>query len=401
MSDKRELIATKAKKSYSNDIMCKKYLEEYDRKGIKKRVLLIDVNCKNSSTGQIVYSLFQGINKSDRVAAICYGRGKVIHETNIYKFGLDWETAIHALLARITGYNGYFSFFSTKRLIKFIGDFKPDVVHIHELHAYFVNIGMLLKYLKTENIPIVWTFHCEYMYTGKCGLAYKCVKYQTECKHCPEVKSYPKSLFFDRSNQMYRKKRELFDGLNFSLVTPSKWLEDRVRKSFLKNSTLSTIWNGVDTNYFYPRNVSGLREKMGIGAEQKIALYITSKDPTKRTVWIAQLAQAFSEKNVVFLIIGGGLFNEKIEKNMIFRGKIESKDTLAEYYSLADAFVLCSEKETYSMTCAEAMCCGTPIVGFECGAPETVFIDDENRFVPYGDITMLASALEEVLFNNK
>ena len=108
------------------------------------RVLLIDVNCKNSSTGKIVYDLYQGLVANGHDAAVCYGRGPLIEEDNIYKFGLDWETNIHAGLARITGLNGCFSPFSTKRLIAFMEKFKPDVVHIHELHAYFVNIAPVI-----------------------------------------------------------------------------------------------------------------------------------------------------------------------------------------------------------------------------------------------------------------
>ena len=104
------------------------------------KILLIDVNCKNSSTGKILYDLYTGVNESGNEAAVCYGRGKKIKEHNIFKFGLDVETYIHALLTRITGFTGCFSPFSTIRLIRFIKKFKPDVVHIHELHAYFVNI---------------------------------------------------------------------------------------------------------------------------------------------------------------------------------------------------------------------------------------------------------------------
>ena len=155
------------------------------------RVLLIDVNCKYSSTGQIVYDLFRRLNEDGHDAAVCYGRGELIKETGIYKFGIDWETRIHAALARITGLNGYYSFFSTLRLIKFIEKYKPDVIHIHELHAYFVNIKMLVEYIKKKKIKIVWTFHCEYMYTGKCGHAHDCLRFLEGCGNCPLVRDYP------------------------------------------------------------------------------------------------------------------------------------------------------------------------------------------------------------------
>lgn len=146
-------LAEKPYKKYSKENMVTQYLDEYDRNGKKEKILLIDVNCKGSSTGKIVYDLYSTIRNDGRKACICYGRGELIEEDDIYKFGLDWETNIHAGLARITGYNGCFSALSTKRLIKRIEEFKPDLIHIHELHAYFVNIRPLLEYIKKK------TFH--------------------------------------------------------------------------------------------------------------------------------------------------------------------------------------------------------------------------------------------------
>lgn len=204
------ILESEAQAEYSREHMYQKYLKEYDADGYKKRILLIDVNCKNSSTGKIVYDLYQNLRNDGREAAVCYGRGEKIEEENIFKFGLDWETNIHALCARITGYNGCYSYISTWRLIRFIDEFKPDVIHIHELHAYFVNIRPLLSYIKKKNIKVVWTFHCEYMYTGKCGHAYECTKYQKECGNCPNPKGYPKSLFFDRTREMFQMKKSCY-----------------------------------------------------------------------------------------------------------------------------------------------------------------------------------------------
>ena len=181
-------IVEKSRDAYSKENMSKRYMEEYDGTGRKERVLLIDVNCKNSSTGKIVYDLYQNLRADGREAAICYGRGPLVEGDNIFKFGIDTETKIHAGLARLTGYNGCFSPKSTKRLIEYIDQFNPDLIHIHELHAYFVNIKPLIEHIKKKGIPVVWTFHCEYMYTGKCGYAYECSNFQQSCGNCPAVK---------------------------------------------------------------------------------------------------------------------------------------------------------------------------------------------------------------------
>ena len=118
------------------------------------RILYIDVNCKHSSTGNIVYGLFSCCKSAGIESAVCYGRGPLIKERGVYKFGIDFETLIHAFLTRLTGLMGYFSFFSTRRLIRYIKHFKPDIIHVHELYAYFVNVPQLLNFLKKATIKL-------------------------------------------------------------------------------------------------------------------------------------------------------------------------------------------------------------------------------------------------------
>lgn len=360
------------------------------------RVLLIDVNCKYSSTGKIVYSLYQGLRKGGHEAAVCYGRGPDVEAPDIYKFGLDWETKIHAGLSRLTGLNGYFSFFSTRRLIQFIEKFKPDVIHIHELHAYFVNFKPLLKYIKAKKIKVVWTFHCEYMYTGKCGYAYDCEKWKNKCGDCPAVHEYPKSLFFDFTRKMLADKKKALEGLNPIIVTPSKWLADRVRQSFLSSCDIKIIHNGIDTSVFHRVSVEELRSELKIGKGEKVVLFVAPDimDERKGGHWALQIAQKMKDENIIFVMIGGGNIPKHSADNIIFLGPVYDPRKLAQFYSLADVFLLCSEKETYSMTCAEALGCGTPIVGFKCGAPETVFLEPYAKFVEYGDITRLIHELK-------
>lgn len=303
-----EDLANKAQAAYSKENMFDQYLKEYDQGGRKQRILLIDVNCKYSSTGKIVYDLYQNLRKAGREAAICYGRGELIREDRIYKFGLDLETYVHAFLARITGYNGIFSPFSTQRLIKYIDKYKPDIIHIHELHAYFVNLKPLLNYIKKKKIKVVWTFHCEYMYTGKCGYAYSCVKFQKECHKCPAVKDYPKSLFFDRTKQMFRMKKRLLSDMDMTIVTPSKWLADRVKCSFLKNMPIRVIHNGIDTSVFRPVSADDLRTELGIPRDHKIVLSVAPDIMSERKGgrWVLKLANMMKNEKITFILVGGG-----------------------------------------------------------------------------------------------
>lgn len=299
-------LAETAQSQYSNEHMVREYMKVYDREGRKERVLLIDVNCKFSSTGKIVYNLFKGLKEDGREAAICYGRGDEIHEEGIYKFGLDWETNIHAGLARITGYNGCFSPLSTKRLITYIEKFQPDVIHIHELHAYFVNIKPLLEYIKKKKIKVVWTFHCEYMYTGKCGHAYSCTNFMHGCGKCPAVHEYPKSLFIDSTKQMFSMKRKAMNGLDVEIVVPSEWLAKRVKMSFLQNVKTSIIHNGIDTNIFKEQNTKSVRNELKIPSENQVVLAVAPDimSESKGGKWVLKLAKAMKDKPITFILIG-------------------------------------------------------------------------------------------------
>ena len=299
-------LAETAQSQYSNEHMVREYMKVYDREGRKERVLLIDVNCKFSSTGKIVYNLFKGLKEDGREAAICYGRGDEILEDGIYKFGLDWETNIHAGLARITGYNGCFSPISTRRLIAYIEKFKPDVIHIHELHAYFVNIKPLLEYIKKKKIKVVWTFHCEYMYTGKCGYAYDCKKYISGCENCPAIKEYPKSMIFDKTKQMYLKKKQLLEDMDIDIVTPSKWLADRVKLSFLKDKNIQVIHNGINIDIFHPMDTVDLKQQLNISKDDKVVVAIAPDIMIERKggKQVLQLAKQMSDQKIVFVLVG-------------------------------------------------------------------------------------------------
>ena len=356
------------------------------------RILYINVICKHGSTGKITYDLYTQCKDDGHEAVVCYGRGPKLEEPDVYKFGLDWETNVHALLTRLTGVNGCWSFFSTRRLLKFMDAFQPDVVHLHEPHAYFVNLQPLYDYFAKRNIPLVYTFHCEYAYTGKCGYAYDCERWKTGCGNCPQVREYPASFFFDFTKQMFRRKQAQWENLKKVVITtPSGWLADRVRCSFLKDRDIRVVYNGVDTkNVFYRRDTKALREEHGL-TDEKIVLTVAPKlmGERKGGRWVVQLARQMKDENIKFIMVGIEDMSQKFPDNVIPIARTANQHKLAEYYSMADCFVICSDKETFSMTCAESLCCGTPIAGFCSGAPETVFLQPHAVFGAYGDLDEL------------
>ncbi len=365
------------------------------------KVLLIDVNCKNSSTGNIVYSLYERLLADGHKAAICYGRGPRIAQTGIYKFGLDIETCIHAGLARVTGLNGCFSPFSTGRLLRYIKKFQPDVVHIHELHAYFVNIAPLLRYLKKNNIKTVWTFHCAYMYTGKCGVTHGCQKWLTDCKHCPQVRSYPQSWLFDFAAVMFRRKKKLLQKFDCTIVTPSRFLADQVNRSFLKGKPLSVIPNGIETSdCFHPRSQAecqALLEAYGLQDKQvilSVAPNIMSTQKGGPTV--LELSKRFVGEKVHFVLVGADE-NAAPAPNVTLIKRTADQQELALWYSAADVFLICSRYENLPTTCLEAMCCGTPVVGIDSGGTKETVPAPFGLFTEPDDLCRLEEAVRQHL----
>lgn len=363
------------------------------------RVLLIDVNCKQGSTGKIVYDLFSELYRKGHTAAICYGRGQAVNESNITKISSDWEMYLHALLTRTTGLTGYFSPLATRKLIRIIEAFKPDIVHIHDLNTYYVNIIALVKYLKKHRIKTVWTFHSEFMYTGKCGHAYDCEKWKTECGSCPQLREYPSSWFFDFTRKMHRDKKALFkDFNNLTIVTPSQWLSRRVRQSFLGEKDIRVINNGVNHEIFKPRPYDRLKKRHGI-TNEKIVLAVAPNlmSELKGGRKVVELAERFRGEQVKFILIGVDNPPEEVGENVIALGRTTNQEELAEYYSMADVFLICSKMENFPTTCIEAVSCGTPVAGFDAGGTKETAPEGYGVFVPYGDMDNLEKAVRNLL----
>ena len=364
------------------------------------KVLLIDVNCKEGSTGKIVYSLYSRLKDGGDESAICYGRGSKFKDSNIYKFGVNCETYLHAFLTRITGYTGCFSYFSTRRLIRFIKKFKPDVVHIHELHAYFINISKILNYLKNQNIKVVHTLHCNFSYTGKCGYHLDCEKWKSGCGKCPRLKEYVSTAFFDHTKKMFKSKKNAFSGFkDMTIVCPSNWLANYAKLSFLNQYPIKVIPNGINTEVFYLRDANSLREKFKINNDEKVIVAVAPNlmSQIKGGQWVLKLASRMIRDKVKFILIGVDKCDFESPSNTIILGRTNNQEELAAFYSLADVFLICSEKENFPTTCLEAQCCGTAICGFDVGGTKETSVFDKNNFVEYGDIDALKDAVYKTL----
>ena len=364
------------------------------------RVLFVNCVYQNGSTGKIVRDLHTEVRKRGMESSVCYGRGGKVNEPNIYKTCSELYAKANKLMSYITGISYGGCFFSTNRLISRIKKERPDVVHLHCINGYFVNIYRLIRWLKKRHIKTVLTLHAEFMHTGNCSHAFECEGWRTGCGNCPKWKQVTKSFFLNRTHGAWEKMRKAFEGFSELTVTSvSPWLMKRAEQSpILSGHRHLTIFNGVDTKVFYPSDGERLRKKHGLEGKRVVfhvtADFSASADHPKGGRYVLELAERMKEENTVFLI-AAGRWESKLTfpENVIFLGNISDQSLLAEYYAMADVTLLTSRRETFSMPVAESLCCGTPVVGFEAGAPEEIALKDASRFVPYGHIDRLQKEL--------
>lgn len=363
---------------------------------------ILQVNCvyKRGSTGKIVYDIHRGLQEQGMVSVVCYGRGQKESETNVYKTSSEVLAKFNALRARITGlqYNG--SSIATKKLINIIKKEQPDIVHLHCINGYFVNIYRLFDFLKRNKIKTILTLHAEFMYTGSCGHAYECNKWMTGCGNCPQLWNATKSYLFDRTHSAWMKMKNAFEGFDtLKIISVSQWLEDRAEQStILKGHNFEVVGNGIDTkNVFYKRPYKHLKERLGL-KDEKILLHVTANfnddiESCKGGYYIIELAKRLINENIKIIVVGARDITMSFLDNIINVGRTNNQKELAAYYSMADLTVLTSKRETFSMPCAESLACGTPVVGFKAGGPEQISLQDYSEFVEHGNIDKLVECL--------
>lgn len=337
------------------------------------KVLQINSHYNQGGAARIAAYVHRQLMADGVESYVAYGRGAKSEDAHTFRFNTTPEVYASALLSRLTGLNGWFNRIATRRLIRFMKKWKPDVIHMHALHGYYLNFPMLFKYINKEQIPCVWTFHDCHAFVGNCGYFFECCRWEEGCGNCPHVKDYPKSQWFDFSKWMWKRKKELFTkGENKVIVTPSDWLTDEARRSFFGKYECKTIRNGIDAvNTFYPRDKAACRKKYGYSADEKIILGIAVgyQDERKGAKYIIQLAKDLEQETKVVLIGWSEKNNAMLAgtSNIVTLPSTADVDMLAEYYSLADVFVIPSLAENYATTTLEAMACGTPVVGFDVG----------------------------------
>lgn len=329
---------------------------------------IVQINSvSNGSTGKIMMDIHKELINRGYDSYVVWGRGRESTSENEIFLDDKFGTYYHVLMTRLTGKTGFYSTKSTMKLIKKLEEINPDIIHLHNIHGYYVNIELLFEYLKKKKVRVIWTLHDCWPFTGQCPYftMEKCDKWKIECNNCPMLKQYPKTLT-DNSRWNYKMKKELFNGLNITIVTPSNWLAGLVKQSFLKKYDIKVINNGIDT-HIYKKTKSNFKYSNNIN-DKKIILGVAGVwDKRKGLDDFVELSKIIDDSYIIVLI---GLSKKQIKKlpnNIIGITRTENQKELVEIYSSADILFNPTYEDNYPTVNLESIACGTPVLTYDTG----------------------------------
>jgi glycosyltransferase involved in cell wall biosynthesis len=333
------------------------------------RVLQINSVCGIRSTGRIATDIHQTLLSQHNESTIAYGRFTPQNCGSVIRIGSDLDNYRHVALTKLTDLHGFGSRMATWRFIEKVKALDPDIIHLHNIHGYYINVEILFDYLKKAGKPVVWTLHDCWAFTGHCSyFDYAgCDRWKTGCFSCPQKRDYPESLLIDNSRNNYSKKKAVFNGVkNLTIVTPSKWLADLVRQSFLAEYPVQVINNGIDLDVFRP--VSGdFKQKQHLEGKHIILGLASIWDRRKGLKHFVAMAPGLRADETIVLI---GLSEQQIRDlppGILGIPRTNSAGELAEIYSAADVFVNPTSEDNFPTTNLESLACGTPVITFDTG----------------------------------
>ncbi len=362
------------------------------------RVFQLNSVCGKGSTGRIAVDIYNHLLSKGDECLIAYGRDTAPCGINSYKIGSDFGVKLHGVLSRINDRQGFMSNVATKQLIRKIREYGPDIIHLHNIHGYYLNIKLLFRFLKEYQKPVVWTLHDCWAFTGHCAYFSfaGCDKWQSGCYSCPQKGGYPKSLVLDNSKKNYLEKKEAFKGLkNAVLVTPSYWLQATAKQSFLSDYDIRTIYNGIDLEIFKPTD-GDFKKRYNI-EDKKLLLGVANIwEKRKGLDDFLKLSKLISNDYIIVLV---GLSSEQIKilpQNIIGIERTESVKELAEIYSASDVYINTSVEETMGLTTVEAFATGTPAIVYNKTAVPEIVDEKSGVIVNAGDVAAIWKAVQNM-----
>lgn len=366
--------------------------------GILKILFQINVVANSGSTGHIAEELGCLAIAAGWESYIAYGRWACPSQSNLIQVGSKKDIMFHGMKSLLFDRHGFGSRRATLKLITRIERIKPTIIHLHNVHGYYLNCKILFEYLATVGIPVVWTLHDCWSMTGHCVhfQNVECEKWMSGCYRCPNKHDYPASLFLDNSRMNYLEKRRLFKSIgDLTIVPVCNWLDHIVSRSFLFSIKRQVIVNGIDLTVFMPlENRWSLKQIIGVNTRFMILAVATVWGKTKGFCDIQALSSMISEHDVIVMI---GLTSQQIKKlpsNIIGIERTENIGRLVEFYSAADVFINPTYQDTFPTVNIEALACGTPVITYDTGGSADIVSTTTGVVVNRGNIQSLFKSIE-------
>ena len=355
------------------------------------KILMINEECGTGSTGRICTDIAMALESDGNEVKIAYGRNADIvpaqYDKYAVRIGNDIDLKIHGAITRAFDATGFGSITATKKFVKWIYQFNPDIIHLHNLHGYYINIGLLFDCLKKINKPIIWTIHDVWPFTGHSAYcdAVGCSKWKKGCEHCPQMKVYPKS-YIDRSKKNWKKKRDIFNGVaNLTIVAPSKWLAELVK----------VINNGIDTEKFHKVSTH-LKADLGLQKKKVLLSVATVWNDLKGLSDFEQLSGVL-DSDYKIILVGGMTENQEknLPRSILHIRRTQDINEMVELYNIADVYLNLTYCDTYPTVNLEAASCGTPVITYAVGGSTESAEMCGGISVPRGDVEAVACAVKE------
>jgi len=363
------------------------------------RALQVNTTVNTGSTGRIAEGIGNAIISNGGESYIAFGRGPSVSRSKLIRIGDSVSMYLHGLRSLFLDQHGAGSSFPTQSFVRKIREIEPSIIGLHNIHGYFLNSGVLFSYLRSAEIPVVWTLHDCWAFTGHCAQFdfVGCRKWETHCERCPLTGRYPKSFGYDNSSENFYRKRDQFTGIkNLTIVTPSEWLKRMVQKSFLAEYDIRVINNGVDVDVF---KVTTHHRR---GDEKKIVLGVASTwDRIKGLTDFIELRKLLPDDVLIVLLGLNPAQSRRLPEGITGVSRTENVFELVEWYNRADVFVNPTYVDTFPTTNLEALACGTPVITYDAGGSAESVDKETGLIVGKSNVAELKSAIEAILSRGK
>jgi glycosyltransferase involved in cell wall biosynthesis len=361
------------------------------------KVLQINITVNSDSTGRIAEDIGKVLIENGHQSFVAYSRGKRTSASGLIKIGNKLDVYSHALQTRLFDIHGFASIRATQKLIRQIESIKPDVIGLHNLTGYYINIKILFDYLNSKQIPVLWTLFDCWAFTGHCTYFdnIQCEKWKTQCFKCPNLSDYP-AAWTDNSGKNFKRKKELFTkNRNLHLLVHSKWLEGLVKQSFLSDIPVQVTPSAIDLDIFKPVK-STIQEKYGLKGKKIILGCASIWVERKGLVDIIQLNHLISDEYSIVVIGVNKEQKSKLPENITGIERTENIAQLVEWYSSACVFVNPTYQDNFPTTNIESLACGTPVITYNTGGSPEAVDAQTGKIVNKGDIKGLWDSVLEL-----